>query len=216
MFLSSRSQRPTCHRNRLWGSTRTYPSIHCEESKSCRNTPSSQETEDNVPKIFRHSFLRVRAPPSHPAKSTPSNIRWHPALWGHFKNAGGLLRRPGNQGTYRIVTYLCLLLTPSIQDFIPCLKDFALCKILSQEYDFDEVSFSEAERTSITFVKNKIYQHKVMWVNYTTYNMRREQDSLNPRTHANIMVLSQEKEPDAHPYKGVTGLKFMTWGRISF
>ena len=30
--------------------------------------------------------------------------------------------------------------------------------------------------------------------------MRREQDSLNPRTHANVMVLSQEDHPDAHPY----------------
>jgi hypothetical protein len=39
-----------------------------------------------------------------------------------------------------------------------------------------------------------------MRVNYTTYDMRREQDSLNPRTHANVMVLSQENEPDAHPY----------------
>lgn len=39
-----------------------------------------------------------------------------------------------------------------------------------------------------------------MQVNYTTYDMRREQDSLNPRTHANVMVLSQEKEADAHPY----------------
>jgi len=91
-------------------------------------------------------------------------------------------------------------LTPLTQDFIPRLKDFALCKILNQEYDFDEVFFTEAERASVTFVKNKIYQHKVMRVNYTTYDMRREQDSLNPRTHANVMVLSQEKEPDAHPY----------------
>ncbi|KAF8800327.1 hypothetical protein BYT27DRAFT_7314007 [Phlegmacium glaucopus] len=89
---------------------------------------------------------------------------------------------------------------PATKDFIPRLKDFALCKILNQEYDFDEVSFSEAERALITFVKNKIYQHKVMRVNYTTYDMRREQDSLNPRTHANVMVLSQENEPDAHPY----------------
>jgi len=30
--------------------------------------------------------------------------------------------------------------------------------------------------------------------------MRREQDSLNPRTHANIMVLSPEDDPSAHPY----------------
>jgi len=101
---------------------------------------------------------------------------------------------------FRTVMYFSSLLTPSLQDFIPCLKDFAFCKILNQEYDFDEVSFTEAERATITFVKNKIYQHKVMQVNYTTYDMRREQDSLNPCTHANIMVFSQEKEPDAHPY----------------
>ena len=86
------------------------------------------------------------------------------------------------------------------QDFIPHLKDFALYKILNQEYNFDEISFTEAEHATISFVKNKLYQHKVMRVNYTTYDMRREQDSLNPRTHANIMVLSQEREPDAHPY----------------
>ena len=30
--------------------------------------------------------------------------------------------------------------------------------------------------------------------------MRREQDSLNPHTHASVMILSQEREPDAHPY----------------
>ena len=33
-----------------------------------------------------------------------------------------------------------------------------------------------------------------------TYDMRREQDSLNPCTHANIMVLSPEDDPSAHPY----------------
>ena len=95
---------------------------------------------------------------------------------------------------------VCTPLTSLIQDFIPRLKDFALCKILNQEYDFDEVSFSESQRASVTFIKNKIYQHKVMRVNYTTYDMRREQDSLNPRTHANVMVLSQEQEPGPHPY----------------
>ena len=39
-----------------------------------------------------------------------------------------------------------------------------------------------------------------MQVNYTTYDMRREQDSLNLHTHTNIIFLSQEKEPDAYPY----------------
>ena len=50
---------------------------------------------------------------------------------------------------------------------------------------------------SLKLVNNRIYRHKVLRVNYTTYNARRSQDSLNPRTHGNIMVLSQD---DSHPY----------------
>jgi len=91
-------------------------------------------------------------------------------------------------------------LTTSLQNFIPNLKDYALCKIFDVEHDADEIAFTEAQRASVTFIKNKIYQHKVLRVNYMTYDMRREQDSLNPRTHANVMVLSQEDDPIAHPY----------------
>jgi hypothetical protein len=92
------------------------------------------------------------------------------------------------------------LLTIFCQNFIPNLKDYALCKVLGLEHDADEVNFTESQQASITFIKNKIYQHKVLCVNYTTYDMRREQDSLNPRMHANIMVLSQEDDTNAHPY----------------
>jgi hypothetical protein len=50
-----------------------------------------------------------------------------------------------------------------------------------------------------------IYRHKVLRVNYTTYDLRRAQDSLNPRTpgHSDIMVLSPENandNEDPHPY----------------
>lgn len=36
-------------------------------------------------------------------------------------------------------------------------------------------------------------------VHYTTYDLRREYDTINPRTHADIMVLSGESMP-RHPY----------------
>jgi hypothetical protein len=41
-----------------------------------------------------------------------------------------------------------------------------------------------------------------MRINYTTYDLRRAQDSLNPQTHADIMVLSHESEdePKRHPF----------------
>lgn len=37
-------------------------------------------------------------------------------------------------------------------------------------------------------------------VNYTTYDVRRDQDSMNPRTHCDVMVLSPDTDPEAHPY----------------
>ena len=43
-----------------------------------------------------------------------------------------------------------------------------------------------------------MYLHKVMRVNYTTYDMRRDQDSINPRTHPDIMMLAPSGS--SHPY----------------
>lgn len=50
------------------------------------------------------------------------------------------------------------------------------------------------------FRGNKLYRHKVVRVNYTTYDIRRAQDSLNPWTHADFMVLAHKDGDDAFPY----------------
>ena len=57
--------------------------------------------------------------------------------------------------------------------------------------------FTDRDQISLKLVNNWIYQHKVLRVNYTTYNPRCAQDSHNPCTHSDIMVLSHN---DAHPY----------------
>jgi hypothetical protein len=52
-----------------------------------------------------------------------------------------------------------------------------------------------------------------MQVHFTTYDMQREQDTVNPRTHADVMVLSGEKML-THPYwyAHVLGIYHMeTW-----
>jgi hypothetical protein len=38
-----------------------------------------------------------------------------------------------------------------------------------------------------------------MRINYTTYDIRREQDSINPRTRSDVMLLNAD-EDDVHPY----------------
>lgn len=57
--------------------------------------------------------------------------------------------------------------------------------------------FTNKDRMTLKLVNDRIYRHKVLRVNYTTYNLRRDQDSLNPRTHSDIMVLSGD---DTQPY----------------
>ena len=70
-------------------------------------------------------------------------------------------------------------------------------------HDFDgdnELEFSDEDRNSIRILNNRIYSAKVLRVNYTTYDIRRDQDSMNPRTHCDVMVVSSEKEDGAHPF----------------
>jgi len=86
------------------------------------------------------------------------------------------------------------------QDFIPRLKDHLLARIRGIEYTGDEFDFTDEDRDQISIANNKMYEHSVLRINYTTYDLRREQDSLNSRTHADIMVLSHETDETRHPY----------------
>jgi len=86
---------------------------------------------------------------------------------------------------------------------VPQLKDHLLSRLTGQLYDGDEHAFSYIERDSLRFVQNRLYRHKVLRVNYTTaYDMRRDQDSINPRTHPDIMLMAHEDDlqADPHPY----------------
>ena len=45
-----------------------------------------------------------------------------------------------------------------------------------------------------------MFWHKVMHINYTSYDVRRGQDSINSRNHANVMILTHE-DNSSHPFK---------------
>ena len=75
-----------------------------------------------------------------------------------------------------------------------------LGRLLNIDYDGDETVFSDTDRGTVRLIDNRIYSAKVLRVNYTTYDVRRDQDSMNPRTHSDVMVLSREGGPNAHPY----------------
>ena len=108
-------------------------------------------------------------------------------------------------GVYNPILQLLFFFDIIIKDFLPRLKNHFLSHLLGLRYDGDELDFTPSDCHSIIFDNNIIYCHKVLHVNYTTYDMRRAQDSLNPRVpgHGNIMVLSpknEEENNDPHPY----------------
>ena len=92
------------------------------------------------------------------------------------------------------------MIVSPLQDFILRLKDHLLARLLHRPFDGDEEEFSDSDRNTVRIVDNRIYSAKVLQVNYTTYDIRRDQDSMNPRTNADVMVLSPETGPGAHPY----------------
>jgi hypothetical protein len=66
-------------------------------------------------------------------------------------------------------------------------------------------SYTSAQLNHLVFPGNFIYQHKYIRVNYTTYDLQRAQDSINPRTHPDVMVLAGgdnggDRESSDHPY----------------
>lgn len=86
------------------------------------------------------------------------------------------------------------------QDFIPKLKDHLLTRLFGRAYDGDEVEYSDTERNNVEIVDNRMYDHKTLRVNYTTYDLRRQQDVISPEFHPDAMVLSCEDGEDTHPY----------------
>ena len=97
------------------------------------------------------------------------------------------------------------------QNFIPKLKDHILMRLLHQEDNTTTRSFSNEERAKLIILQDQLYFHSTITVNYTTYDGRRESETLNPRTHADIMTLSRG---DTHPYEysrilGIFRVKFL-------
>ena len=53
----------------------------------------------------------------------------------------------------------------------------------------------------IYFKNNWMYLHSIMQINYTTYDVHRGQDTINPNTnHCNVMVLADSNDSDAETH----------------
>lgn len=85
------------------------------------------------------------------------------------------------------------------QNFIPRLRDHILYRMQGLDVSHCDHSFTDKERNSIIIPNNTVYSVQMMQIHYTTYDFRREYDTINPRSHGDVMVLSGETAP-SYPY----------------
>ncbi|KAF9472386.1 hypothetical protein BDN70DRAFT_900592 [Pholiota conissans] len=88
---------------------------------------------------------------------------------------------------------------PAIKNFIPKLQEHLLGRTLHPTWSGDGNEFTDDERGKIFIVNMRMFHHKVMRINYTGYDVRLGQDSINSRNHADIMILSRNN--DGHPFE---------------
>jgi hypothetical protein len=78
---------------------------------------------------------------------------------------------------------------------LPKLQDHLLGRLLNREYEGDTYGeFSDADCNRLHIVNEQIFQVNTCSIHYTTYDVRRDYDLVNPKTHADIMV--ESPDPD--------------------
>ncbi|KAA1477320.1 hypothetical protein DENSPDRAFT_828692 [Dentipellis sp. KUC8613] len=91
---------------------------------------------------------------------------------------------------------------PATKDFLSRVREHLLRRILGLHEDDDRV-FTDAERCRVVLQHDRLYRHKVFSVNYTTYDIRRDRDTFNLRTHRDLMILADEEDEGGvvlHPF----------------
>ncbi|KAG2072207.1 hypothetical protein BDR04DRAFT_1127720 [Suillus decipiens] len=88
---------------------------------------------------------------------------------------------------------------PAIKDFLPQLKEHILNCLEPEIAELlTEILAPSDQDNSILFKCNQLYHHNLTRFNYTTYDVHRAQDVVNPWTpHCNIMLLKHHND-DGH------------------
>ena len=97
----------------------------------------------------------------------------------------------------------------SLKNFLPKLQDHLLGRLMGREFDGDmHEEFTDSDRNSIRFLSGKIYSVQTCRIYYTSYDLQRQCDTINPCTHPDIMLRSPitEAGTEAYWYARVIGI----------
>ncbi|EFI26688.1 hypothetical protein CC1G_15459 [Coprinopsis cinerea okayama7 len=97
-------------------------------------------------------------------------------------------------------------MTQPLRTFYRDLLTHLRLRLMGLPYDGDdEHQFTDEELAQVIIVDDMLFRHKVLRINYTTYDMRRDQDSLNSGRHADIMVLAHENSDTSYWFARILG-----------
>ncbi|KAG2741798.1 hypothetical protein P692DRAFT_201726206, partial [Suillus brevipes Sb2] len=95
---------------------------------------------------------------------------------------------------------------PAMQNYYSRLKEHLLLRIPVSQLG-DSCQQVEGGTDQVLFKRNHIYHHNIARFNYTTYDTRRDQDVINPKTsHRDIMVLNSTSDDGRYRYARVLGV----------
>ncbi|KAG2056611.1 hypothetical protein BDR06DRAFT_981320 [Suillus hirtellus] len=160
--------------------------VHCAIKKFYQMTNKKDGSKQLVWHERQQTRLRQQQQlqTEEPAVLSPELHHHISDLWANSVNLAAFLSNNSGDPALKII----------LQDFILKLKNHLLSRVLGYKYDGDECQFSDSERNDLHFINN------LCWVNYTTYDVQHDQDSMRPGYNCTIMTLSREEGNHIHPF----------------
>ncbi|KAG6904751.1 hypothetical protein DXG01_007397, partial [Tephrocybe rancida] len=85
---------------------------------------------------------------------------------------------------------------PATKDFLPHLKDHLLAWLDGVSHSGDNYVYSQEEHAQLAFRNDRMYQHQTFHVNYTTYDVQRDQDMVKSTGPWRNIMLHAESTGD--------------------
>ncbi len=92
------------------------------------------------------------------------------------------------------------------QGFIPYLYEHVAVRLLGGNMFTEAEEFTNKQLDGVEILDDTMYPHKLLCLNYTSYDLRREQDCISPLGHADIMVLGPEWDSVPYWFARVLGI----------
>ncbi|KAG8733120.1 hypothetical protein FRC10_000416 [Ceratobasidium sp. 414] len=118
---------------------------------------------------------------------------------GNEATSGSTHYQIGNQGTtVRFIDFVHMHKNdPAISNFMRDLQDHVLDRLRNpNDTGIRDLHFSDTDRRTISFTSGAMYSHATLRIDYTSYDIRRSYDTINPRfNHHFVMMQSGDDDP---------------------